>query len=131
LPYRRQPLDEVCNINACHETAVVRCRRCGAPLCGEHAPGPASRCEPCERRFVEGRNRAMLRLAGVQLILVAAITTGLVILLPERPEALASFPPMVTFVGVVLMFGLPPLLVTPLRRVVFLLSRRRWRGVDD
>jgi hypothetical protein len=73
----------------------------------------------------------MLRLAGVQLILVAAITTGLVILLPERPEALASFPPMVTFVGVVLMFGLPPLLVTPLRRVVFLLSRRRWRGVDD
>jgi hypothetical protein len=131
LPYRRQPIDEVCN--ACHETAVARCRRCGAPLCEEHVPKPATRCEPCEERFLEGRNRAVFRLAVFELILVALIAGGLAGLLPEHqgPTVLEPLPPPVTFVGMILLLGFPPLLLTPLRRSVFLLSRKRWRGVDD
>ena len=62
MPYRGQLIDEVCN--HCHEKAVMRCQRCGAPLCTEHTPRPLRRCDPCEEGYRVGKSRAVACLAG-------------------------------------------------------------------
>ena len=125
MPYRDQPIEEVCNL--CHETAVRRCRRCGAPLCGEHAPARRCRCARCEEQFAAGRDRAVVALGALEILAVLGL--GLVALAgPGLPDAA---PPLVTLVVVVALLGLPPLLLPRIRRTLFLLSRRPWRALDE
>ncbi|MBW2537916.1 MAG: hypothetical protein JRI55_40900 [Deltaproteobacteria bacterium] len=39
----------------CQKLAVVRCYRCGRPLCARHAHPPERRCRFCEVWFAENR----------------------------------------------------------------------------
>jgi hypothetical protein len=125
MPYRDQPIEEVCNL--CHETALRRCRRCGAPLCGEHAPARRRRCTRCEERFAAGRDRAVAALGALEILVVLGL--GVVALAgPGLPD---SLPPLMTLGGVAALLGLPPLLLPQIRRTLFLLSRRPWRALDE
>jgi hypothetical protein len=47
--YREAPLNPQCS--RCLQPATTACRRCGRPLCEDHAHGEESRCRRCEIAF--------------------------------------------------------------------------------
>ncbi len=54
MVYRDAFDSTVCSV--CRSPGEVTCTRCGRPLCREHAPAEAMRCEPCEAWFAEQRS---------------------------------------------------------------------------